>query len=285
MLKINSFGIIGGDKRQLYCAHSISNDGYSVLLAGFDNNPDLHKLKNSDTSDVIEHSDALILPLPISKNGTEVFAPYSSSPIMLSDLVIQIPPNKPVFCGINGAVERSELLPHRLYRYSSREEFAAANAVPTAEGAIGIAIQKYDGTINGSRCLVIGYGKIGRILSRMLQGFGADITVAARQLKDREFILAAGMKACSVTGITEKYDIIFNTVPALVLDSHTLAKCALQSIVIDLASLPGGVDDEAAERMSVKVIHALSLPGKTAPKTAGVIIKSAVYNIIEEEII
>lgn len=285
MLKINSFGIIGGDKRQLYCARSISQDGYGVSLAGFENCPDLQQLKSAAIADVIDHSDALILPLPISKNGTEVFAPFSSSAILLSDMVIQIPPTKPVFCGINGAIERNELLPHRLYRYSSREEFAAANAVPTSEGAISIAMQEYEGTVNGSRCLVVGYGKIGRVLSLMLRGLGAAITVAARQRKDRELIKAAGMKECAVSDIPGKYDLIFNTVPAPVLDAHTLAKCATEAIVIDLASLPGGVDDAAAERMSIKVIHALSLPGKTAPKTAGVIIKNAVYHIIEEEIL
>ena len=283
MLDINSFGIIGGDKRQLFCARSMADDGYGVFLTGFDKSGDMLGLKNSDISVVINSSDAFILPLPISKDGITVFAPFSENSIEISDIIRVIGSKKPVFCGINGAVDENTVSSMRLFRYSSREEFSVANALPTAEGALEIAMREYDGTVSGSRCIVIGYGRIGRVLSLILKGIGADVTVAARKIKDREFIRALGMTPVPVDNMVGKYDLVFNTVPAMVLDSHTLARIASEAIVIDLASLPGGVDDNAAERMSIRVFHALSLPGKAAPKTAGIIIKNAVYNIIEEE--
>lgn len=283
MLNINSFGIIGGDKRQLFCARSMADDGYGVFLTGFDKSGDMLGLKNSDISIVINSSDAFILPLPISKDGSTVFAPFSENSMKITDIVRMIGSEKPVFCGINGTVEENTVSSMKLFRYSCREEFSVANALPTAEGALEIAMREYDGTVSGSKCIVIGYGRIGRVLSLILKGIGADVTVAARKLKDREFIRALGMTPVPVDNMVGKYDLVFNTVPAVVLDSHTLAKIASNAIVIDLASLPGGVDDKAAERMSIKVIHALSLPGKAAPKTAGIIIKNAVYNIIEEE--
>ncbi len=283
MLDINSFGIIGGDKRQLFCARSMADDGYGVFLTGFDNSEDMLGLKNCDISTVINNSDAFILPLPVSKDGRTVFSPFSENPLETNDLIRVIGNEKPVFCGINGALDNDALSSLRLFRYSSREEFAVANALPTAEGAIEIAMREYDGTVSGSSCIVIGYGKIGRVLSVMLRSIGANVTVAARKHRDREFIKALGMTPSSVENMYGKYDLIFNTVPAEVLDSHTLARIASGAIVIDLASLPGGVDDNAAKRMSIRVIHALSLPGKAAPKTAGIIIKNAVYNIIEEE--
>lgn len=283
MLNINSFGIIGGDKRQLFCARSMVDDGYGVFLTGFDKSENTLGLKNSDISTVMSSSDAFILPLPISKDGGTVFSPFSENPIKISELVSFIGNEKPVFCGINGAADEKAISSMRIFRYSSREEFSVANALPTAEGAVEIAMHEYDGTVSGSKCIVIGYGRIGRVLSLMLKGLGADVTVAARKLRDREFIRALGMTPVSVDNMGNKYDLIFNTVPAEVLDSHTLARTASEAIVIDLASLPGGVDDNAAERMSIRVIHALSLPGKSAPKTAGIIIKNAVYNIIEEE--
>ncbi len=283
MLDINSFGIVGGDKRQLFCARSMSDDGYRVFLTGFDKCTDMLGMKNSDISTVMSNSDAFILPLPVSKDGKTVFSPFSDSPVKIGDLVRIIGNEKPVFCGINGAADNEIISGLNVCRYSSREEFSVANALPTAEGALEIAMREYEGTVSSSECLVIGYGKIGRVLSLMLRGIGARVTVAARKLRDREFIKALGMIPSSVDSIKGKFDLIFNTVPAEVLDSHTLAKIASNAIVIDLASLPGGVDDEAAERMSIKVIHALSLPGKAAPKTAGIIIKNAVYNIIREE--
>ena len=91
------------------------------------------------------------------------------------------------------------------------------------------------------------------------------------------------MKSISSLSLGSEYDLIFNTVPAQLFDALTLAKIASEAIVIDLASLPGGVDDKAAERMNIKVLHALSLPGKAAPKTAGIIIKNAVYNMLKED--
>ncbi len=282
-MNIKSFGIIGGDKRQLYCARSIADDGYGVLLAGFEAYPEKHGLNNTDAADVIKHSDALLLPLPVSKDGKNIFAPYSEKEMDVRELIALYSGNKPVFCGINGSLDESVLKKTNFFRYSSREEFAAANAVPTAEGAIEIAMHEYSGTINGSVCLVAGFGKIGRVLSPILHSMGADVTVAARQLKDRELIKAAGMKSCPTSPITGKYNIIFNTIPYEIFDAHTLAKCASDALVIDLASMPGGIDDKAAARMDISVIHALSLPGKAAPKTAGIIIKNAVYNIIEEE--
>lgn len=283
MLNINSFGIIGGDKRQLYCARSMADDGYGVFMTGFDKCDDMHGMINTDLSSVIANSDALILPLPVSKDGSTVFAPFSENPLNIAQMTDMLDRNKPVFCGMNGALGSDILSSLNIFCYSSREEFSAANAVPTAEGAVEIAMHEYSGTINGSKCLVTGYGKIGRVLSSMLKGIGAEVTVAARQLKDREFIRAAGMTPSPVNNIQGKYDLIFNTVPAEILNARTLARCAADAVVIDLASLPGGIDDKAAMRMSVKVIHALSLPGKVAPKTAGIIIKNAVYNIIEEE--
>ena len=281
MLTVNSFGIIGGDKRQLCCARAIADDGYGVYLAGFEECPAGCEL--ADIEKAAELSDALILPMPVSRSPGLLFAPFSAQELPLSVLREYIAPDKPVFCGINGAATDAELEGLRIMRYSSRDEYAAANAVPTAEGAIEIAMREYEGTLNGAECLVAGYGNIGRVLSSMLRGIGASVTVAARKYKDRALISAAGMKDADIYDLSGHYDLIFNTVPAMIFDARTLAHCAASAIVIDLASMPGGTDDSAARRMNIPVIHALSLPGKAAPRSAGRIIKNAVYNIIREE--
>ena len=159
------------------------------------------------------------------------------------------------------------------------------NAVPTAEGAIEIAIREYPGTLNGSRCLVTGYGRIGRVLAKMLCGMGAKVYVSARRKDSLAWIRLGGYTPVEHSDIINsgEFDIIFNTVPALILDAHIMAKIAVRSLMIDLASQPGGVDFESAKRMGIKTVHALSLPGKTAPKTSGEIIKETIFNILEEE--
>lgn len=285
MFFINSFGIIGGDKRQLYCARSIADDGCSVLLSGFNRSNDLMGLENTDIETLIKRSEAIILPLPVTTDGIYINTPLSDKKVRIDAELAGMFADKPVFCGMKNRLMTTHDLwkKSRLYDYGEREEFAVENAVPTSEGAIELAMHEYDGTINGARCLVAGYGRIGRVLSDMLYGLGAKVYVGARKQKDLAFIRAKGMTAVNFGNLAGNYDIIFNTVPHLVFDAHTLAKSAMGAIVIDLASLPGGVDFDAAKRLSIRAIHALSIPGKVAPKAAGIIIKNAVYNIIEEE--
>ena len=283
MKTIKTLGVIGGDMRQLYCAASALEDGYAVILSGFEKYGKPSGIANTDIDNALSNSDAIILPLPVSKNGTDIFAPYSEKPINTKALLSSIGREKPVFCGLEGKAPCEYFRDLRCYFYGRREDFAAANAVPTAEGAIELAMRVTDFTICGCRCLVAGYGRIGRVLSSFLKGLGADVTVSARKPGDLEFIKAAGMTAIRTDRLSGKYELIFNTVPSLVFDRKNLAACAVDSVIIDLASAPGGVDRETAGRMNIPVYHALSLPGKVAPETAGKIIKNAVYNIMEEE--
>ncbi len=278
MSKIQNFGIIGGDKRQLYCGRSMEEDGYRVAYCGFSKEEGF-PIHHDAVMTVLEQSDAVLLPLPCTRDGLTVNAPRSEQVVLLEEL-FDIFGKIPVFCGMKKQLPfRAEML----YDYAEREEFAVENAVATAEGAIECAMHHYEGTLHHAACLVTGYGRIGRILSSMLRGLGSDVTVSARSLKDQAAIRSCGMKAISSEQLTGHYDLIFNTVPSLILHAQALAKIAADALVIDLASAPGGVDFEAAERLSIPTVHALSLPGKVAPKTSGIIIKNAVYNIIREE--
>lgn len=279
MVNINSFGIIGGDKRQIYCAKSIANDGYSVYIYGFDKCGDIG-LECAELDEISKKCDALILPLPVSKDGKTLNAPFASVQTAVNGEFFSRFDGKPLFVGMKSRISYHS---DKIYDYSIREEFAVENAVPTSEGAIEYAMREYEGTICSSRCLVTGYGRIGRVLSHMLKGLGANVTVSARKLRDLAFIRSNGCNAVLTSSLGSSYDIIFNTVPDMIFDSHTLAKTAAGAVVIDLASLPGGVDFEAAKRLNIKAVRALSLPGRVAPQTSGIIIKNAVYNIIEEE--
>ena len=288
MINIKGFSVIGGDKRQLCMAQSIANDGYNVYVAGFDkitdNYPGL-EYKNLDT--VTLDSDYVILPVPVTKDLITLNAPFSDNAISLNNNFIDILKNKIVFGGLTDYLYKisDDFKKLNILDFSKREEFSVRNAVPTAEGAIEIAMREYQGTINSSKCLIAGYGRIGKILSWMLKGLGANVYVSARKTQDLSWIESMGYHAVYTQKIdlTNGYDIIFNTIPKLIFDSHTLAKTAQNSLVIDLASDPGGVDFKAANRLGIKSIQALSLPGKVAPITAGEIIKTTIYNMIEEE--
>lgn len=287
MNTVSSFGIIGGDKRQISMAESISSDGYNVNVAGFEKINFYNGIRQITLRETILNSKYIILPLPVIKGNTLLNAPYSNKEIILDDNFAKLLIDKMVFCGIKSKlINKGDIWKTiNLYDYSMREDFAIRNAIPTAEGAIEIAMREYSGTINGAKCLVAGFGRIGKALSKMLTGIGADLIVSARSQKDLAYIETLGYKYIKTANIsdTSGYDIIFNTIPEMVFDAHTLALCAQNSLVIDLASAPGGVDLEAATRLGIKSIQALSLPGKVAPKKAGEIIKKTIYNIIEEE--
>ncbi len=287
MMKIDNFAVIGGDKRQIAMAQSIADDGHQVYAVGFDKVNFSNQVIKAELDEAIEKSDYIILPLPVTKDHVTLNAPYSESKITLNDEFAKKLITKKVFCAMKSKLIKTSKIWNSisLYDYFEREEFTVKNAVPTAEGAIEIAMHEYLGTINGSKCLVTGFGRIGKILSRMLSGLGADVTVSARKPQDLAWIELLGYKSVRTSQILQKskYDIIFNTIPNLIFDYNTLSLCKKDAIIIDLASLPGGVDFKAANKLGIKSIQALSLPGKVAPKAAGEIIKLTIYNMIQED--
>lgn len=281
-----SFAIIGGDKRQLYCARSLCDDGYAVALGGFDTVAEMKNVEITSPFEAALMSEIIILPLPCVNNKGLIPAPFTKEDIRFSNDLVSAMKGKKIFCGMKNRLESAcpELVLNS-YDYYDREEFAVCNAFATAEGALEIAMRSFEGTINGAKCLVCGYGRIGKALTNILRSMGADLTVSARKPSDLAWIELSGVKAVRTDELykQEGFDIIFNTIPAKILSCVLLAKIALRAVIIDLASGEGGVDKYAAQRLGITNIHALSLPGKAAPKTAGEIVKKTIYHILEED--
>ncbi len=282
----NSVAIIGGDKRQLYCAKAFLDDGLKVTLGGFDKLLSENEMEITTPFEAALCSEFIVLALPCVKGG-KINAPFSKTDVVFDDALRHAMSGKKVFCGMKDRL--FELAPslnkELVYDYSTREEFAIQNAVSTAEGALEIAMREFEGTISNSRVLVCGFGRIGKVLSSMLSALNADVTVSARKTSDLAWISTKRCKGV-LTGELSKekpFDIIFNTVPAMIFDAKLLSHIAKNAIVIDLASYPGGVDFDCASRMNICTIHALSLPGKAAPKTAGETIKDTIINMLEED--
>ena len=282
----NSVGFIGGDKRQLFCAKAFLNEGMKVTLGGFDMLKSDGKMEITTPLEAALCSEFVVLPLPCVKGG-KLNAPFSKSEIAIDDALVRAMSGKKIFCGMKDRLisVAPSLNKELVYDYSLREEFAVKNALSTAEGALEIAMREFEGTISSARVLVCGYGRIGKALSAMLKALCADVTVSARKKSDLAWIELNGCKAVKTALLSDEspFDIIFNTVPALIFDSRLLSHIAKNAIVIDLASYPGGVDFEACSRLSILAIHALSLPGKAAPKTAGETIKETITNMLEED--
>ena len=283
----NTISVIGGDLRQLTLAQMLKKDGYSVKLFGFTNEINTYDVTPAENLHDALDCDIVILPVPVSFDNININMPYSDSPLSIKELLENINPLSVVFGG-RISKQFSDILSEKGLKHSdymTRDELAIKNAVPTAEGAIEIAMKETPITIHGSKCLVMGYGKIGKILSKFLDGLGAKTYVMARKYADLALIEGHNCYPLTVKEakmMLSDFDVIFNTVPAIVLGEKELKKINPSSLVIDLASKPGGVDFDKAKELGVHVIWALSLPGKVAPVTSGIIIKETISNIISE---
>lgn len=277
--------IIGGDQRQVRLAGLLAEDGHSVHTLGL--GPAGAGVKEERELTGAALADCVVLPLPVSAPGGRLNAPQTAEPLTLEGVFAALRPGQIICAGRVDAATQA-LARDRglvLHDYFAREELAVANAVPTAEGAIQIALEEMPVTLHGSRALVIGYGRLGRALAPRLAGLGAKVSVAARKYADLAWAEGFGFgteHTGELKGWLCGYDLIVNTVPVLVLGREELEELKRECVVIDLASLPGGVDFEAAKALGVKAVQALSLPGKVAPATAAAYLRSTICHILHE---
>ena len=290
--------LLGGDLRQISVARELSSYGFSVELWGIDrafcSQNDVF-LKAS-WEEAINGCHILVLPLPASGDGLKVYCPLlnETADVKLSKVLELLPRDTLVLGGrFNPGVK--SMIEDRGFCYVDyflREELQIKNAIPTAEGAIAIAMNELPITLSGCRAAVIGYGRIGKILASKLRLLDAEVTVAARKSTDLALAEGNGLKTLpiivkdgnnSLEALSESYDVIFNTVPAWVIDESVVDKMNEETLIIDLASAPGGIDIRTAKEKGLKVIWALSLPGKNSPYTAGKIIAQTIRQILLEE--
>ena len=146
-------------------------------------------------------------------------------------------------------------------------------------------MKETDTIIHGSNILILGFGRIGKVLSKKLQGLSAHITCAARKQEDFAWINAYGYNSININEMgkeLEQFDIIFNTVPHLILTKEKLKYLNKKCLLIELASNPGGIDRKEAENYKIKVVEALALPGKVAPTTTAGFMKEIIYDLTEQ---
>ena len=282
-----NFWVVGGDMRQAKLAELLSADGHAVHTFALEELGPLEGVRQEKGLAEAELADCVVLPLPAAGGDGRLNAPLSRQSLPLAEVFSALRPGQVVCAGRVDASARAqaEALGLTLRDYFAREELAVANAVPTAEGAIQIAMEELPITLHGARALVLGCGRVGRALAGRLAALGARVGVAARKWADLAWAESWGFTPVpmeELEGYLGVWDLVINTIPAPVLHRRALAALCPDCLVVDLASKPGGVDFEAAARMGVRAIWTLSLPGKVAPVTAGRSIKSAIYNILHE---
>lgn len=281
--------VIGGDMRQASLARRLAQIGFDVRLFGIDiYNGDFGGAEKCAFLDrALADADFVILPLPAGSGGIYVNAPFAGREITIDEVVAKMPAKAILFGGMISQELACRLDEKKIKAidYYEREELAVMNAIPTAEGAIAIAMEELPITLNEMKAAVLGFGRVANILSHRLSALGVSVTVYARRLHSRAWARAYGYEAREFGMLGESIadkDCVFNTVPELVLDKQVLEKMRTDTLIIDLASKPGGVDLAFAHKRGIKAISALSLPGRVAPHTAGAYIADTIMNIIRE---
>lgn len=253
------FAVVGTDARQAAAGRALEKSGYEVSGA-----------------EQIAVADYCLLPLPLDAARTP-----------LAELLRAA---KPGLLALGGKVSVQAAQVARqagveLVDYFARPELAVYNAIPTAEGCIGILLKQRTRTLWGARVLLLGYGPVGQALGQRLLGLGAKATVAVRRPEQRAQAESAGLCAvplAALPALAPAFDTVVNTIPAPVLSEPVLAGLCPGSLIVDLASAPGGTDFEAARRLGHRAIHALSLPAVCATDTAGEAVARTVLAILQE---
>lgn len=289
-----SVALLGGDRRQISLGMRLSEAGLSVRLFGLPRDMIVPPLYAAERwQEAVTGAVAVILPLPATQDGKHIsmpMLPEKQAP-RVDDVLDQLPSGILLTGGkmdgeLLGKAARRGLL---CFDYFTSEELQQKNALPTAEGALMILMEQLPRVMRGAKIAVIGYGRVGQTLSRLLVSVGADVTVAARR---REVLANAAGCGCqtillenesSLLPLTAGYHAICNTVPHCLFHDNILRALCRDTLFMELASAPGGIDAKAAKKRNISVVYALSLPGKYAPVTAGEIVADTVLSKLYEE--
>ena len=284
------FAVLGGDKRQVVVAREIADRGHTVRCVGDgDMISRLYGCEICTSVDkAMEGADFALLPLPVSRDNLNI--ELGSEKVALCDIVR--------LAKKNGTMLLGGIVPEELKRvcsemeveivdYYKSESLQQKNALPSAEGALMVAMEHTDITVFGMRALVTGYGRIGKLLSSMLRSLGARVTVAARRDEVLCDISMSGFKAIKTQGeafaeATSDCDVIFNTVPFNIFNESVLKKFKGHPLYIEIASSPGGINAKEAREAGVEVVYAPSLPGKYSPVSAGKYVFETINEILTE---
>ncbi len=297
--------VLGGDTRQLALAHHLALRGYETAVWG------LPSAKESDTvsaycanfsgvrcadpESAVSGCRAVILPLPATTDGVRVnCSPPEKSgasvslELRLTHLMEIVPKDALLLAGKPGDVLRNMARDNniRLIDYYDSEEVQIKNAVPTAEGAVAIAMRELPVTLFASDCTILGYGRIGKRLAHVLACLGAKVSVIARSEKDLATAHISGYTACPLAeylAAPVAADVIFNTIPVPVLTADVLKMLPPAIPIIELASAPGCIDARTQKQCTQKILRAPSLPGKVTPCTAGRILFESIDKILRQE--
>ncbi len=282
------FAVVGGDRRSALLAGLLLREGHRVRSFALERAELPAEIpKDSALQACVYGADAVLLPVP-AERGPLLNAPLASQPLPLGELWAALWPGQLVLGGGFSAESGAQALHGKfgLTDLLRRPDFVTGNAALTAEAAAGLLIRESERALRSSRILLLGYGRIGKLLAHTLTSLGAAVTVAARKETDRALAAALGCAALpfeALEGAVGEADAIVNTVPARVLSDAALCCVPSAAPLLELASAPGGFDRTLARNIGLRVIAAPGLPGRYKALAAAELMKAELEAVLTEQ--
>ncbi len=254
--------IVGGDARMDYAARALGVAGYEVTRAS-------EHLPNGQK--------ALLLPVRSTTDGECI----TGTRVTLASIAERV---------AQGSLVVGGGLPDEIcgYDYMKNEAFLYDNARITAEGAVMLLGASTRRTVFDMDIAIIGMGRIAECLCPLLRALGAHITVYARRPEVLARARAMGaqtvrfsdtLPVCAV-----RHDAVCNTVPHVLYNRELLASARRDTILLELASTPGGFDMDSVDELGLTHVSGQGLPGKYAPRAAGELIADYIIDVLKGEI-
>ena len=256
--------MMGGDLRNFFLAKLLSKEKHEVKVYGFEK---IENFRECETyENMLSSSEIVVLPIPFTKDKKTINMPLSNRNIRIQELAYHLE-NKTIFVG-NMPEDIQEILKEKqneVIDFMKKEEFAVLNAIPTAEATIEIILKNTNKILQGSHCLILGFGRIGKVLAHKLQGLAVDVTCMVTNEIEKAWAIAYGYQTTTIEKLQnyytkiKQYDIIINTIPKIIFKEE-LKEIKKETLVIDLASKPYGIDRKIVEEENINFIEALGLP-------------------------
>ncbi|MGM9924081.1 MAG: dipicolinic acid synthetase subunit A [Bacillus sp. (in: firmicutes)] len=291
MLTGLQIAIIGGDARQLEVIRKLTEQDAKLSLIGFEQLDHAFSGAVKEKMDEMDFSviDAIILPVSATNSEGKVETIFSNENVVLtSDILDKTPRHCTIYSGISNVYLDSitKKANRKLVQLFQRDDVAIYNSIPTVEGTLMMAIQHTDFTIHGSNVVVLGLGRTGMSVARAFHALGAKVKVGARKSEHIARITEMGLQPFHLNRLEEAVrdaDLCINTIPIRIITAKVIAGMPAHTLILDLASKPGGTDFRYAEKRGVKALLAPGLPGIVAPKSAGGIMANVLIQLLQED--
>lgn len=282
------FAVVGGDRRSALLAGLLLRDGHRVHSYALEKGELPAEIpRDSCLQACVYGADCVVLPVP-AEQGPLLNTPLSDLPLPLAELWAALWPGQLAVGGKFSEESAAQALRGKLALADlmRRPGFVTGNAALTAEAAVGLLLRESPRALQGSRCLILGFGRIGKLLAQKLAAFGAQVSVAARRETDRALAEALGYGSLSFEkpeGVIGDFEYLINTVPARVLSDAALCCVSPEALLLELASAPGGFDPTLARNIGLNLVTAPGLPGRCAPLAAAELLRRELYAVLREQ--